>query len=190
MTEGNVYDLNIVWSRSPSPLSISDRIIEKHIVNNSTLHTSLTLWNIQPYPDKGNYTVVASNNCTSNESYFFLQVNTCKRHQLPQPVMEFNITVIPEPELPNILRLVAEFQGETNEFYAPTDWIFGDNKCLEGGGDEGPSQFSCDREILDQCSFVANLWIKNPTHANSGTYTVLALNDDKQSNVSIIDLRK
>lgn len=190
--EGNVGDLNIMWIRIPSSLASSNGSfrVENQIVNNSTLNASLTLWNIQPFPDEGNYTVVASNNCTSNGTYFILQVNICEPNKLPEPVIKYNVRVIPEPELPNILKLVAEFRGETNVFYASTDWKFGDRGCLEGSLEDG-RQFSCNRTVaLDQCAFVANLWIPNVTYANSGKYTVQARNDDKWSNASIVDLRK
>ena len=96
VTEGTVCDLNIMWGRIPSSLASSNGSfrVENQIVNNSTLNASLTLWNIQPFPDEGNYTVVASNNCTSNGTYFILQVNICEPNKLPEPVIKYNIRVI------------------------------------------------------------------------------------------------
>ena len=190
VTEGNVHNLNIMWSRIPYSLEYSNGSyrLDDDVINNTTLNASLTLWNIQFFPDYGNYTVEASNNCTSNKTHFFLDIDVCEPDKLPQPITQRNVTVIAEPALPNPLNLVVKFNGTSEAIFAPTYWSFGYQACLESGSQH--SKFSCNRTVTGQCSFVANLWIPDATYVNAGLYTVQALRDAEHTNASTVDLRE
>ena len=191
VTEGDVSDLNILWSRIPSPLdsSTGSYSIKNHVINNTTLNSSLTLWNIQLIPDEGNYTVAASSNCTSNRTHFLLHVYICEPEKVPRPLNRHNTTAIAEPTLPNVVNLIVKFHGATQVDWSLTDWSFRDTECIETT--QPPSMFSCNRTVIATCTFTANLWIPNATAANSGLYTVLAISTVGESSTNAsIDLRK
>ena len=186
VTESNAHDLNISWSRTPNELDPSSGSFE--YVNNNTVKASLSLWNIT-LTDNGEYTVKASNNCTSKKAVFDLYVYICEQDTPPQPLTQYTVTVIAEPEVPTILNLTVEFRGTLSCAFYVTDWRFdGSQLCLEGSN---TSKFSCDRTMMNStdCSFLANLWIMGPTHVDSGLYTVRTIGG-QPSSTSTVDLRE
>ena len=186
VTEGNVGDLNITWTRAP-PLDPPTDVFrtEKHVINNRTLHASLILFNIQ---ENGRYTVTASNGCgMSNSTVFRMQVHYCSEYDVPEPLTEYNLMVIPEPELPNVLHLYVRFLGSSYGDYQ-TIWHFEDASCLEYA--PHTSHMSCNRTTLQHCRFEAHLWIANVTKENSDSFTVQGVDDDfDMGNSSTIELR-
>ena len=189
VTDGNVGELNITWTRIPFSLDPSTESfgIENRAVSNTTLRASLSLWDIQLIPDDGVYTVVASHSCgASNQTTFKLHIDVCEEYEKPQPLTAHNVTVIAEPQLPNGIHLVVIFRGESDSNFL-LYWTFGGSSCLEFGPNS--TKYSCYRTPMSQCLFGAHLWITNATYADSDNYTVRGISTDDQSNASTVELR-
>lgn len=141
-------------------------------------------------PDEGNYSVTASNGCTSNTTHFYLQLYKCEVTKVPEPLQHHNVTVLAEPTLPNVLQLTMTFHGNPELFWSITRWAFGRDQCFESA--PPPSVFNCNRTLIGSCTFTADLWIPNPTYVNSGRYVVQAITSVGLSppNNATIDLCK
>ena len=195
VSDGNIQDLNISWTREPFGLDPTTQTfrIENTIVDSRTLKASIVLWNIQVVPDKGEYTVTASDECgVSNRSVFSLDVvdsMSCNQYEKPQPIILQNSTAVAEPDLGPILQLTVKFHGPSDGDFLPL-WMFEDMEiCLE---ESDNVRFNCDRTVLGVCSFQANLWVLSPSYASSGQYSVFAIDTsgDDRGNSSIINLSK
>ena len=192
VTDGNIQDLNITWTRIPYPLDPTTHNfrIENTIHDSRVLKASLVLWNIQVVPGKGKYTVTASNECgVSNKTVFSLDVDsTCTQYSKPQPIILQNSTAVAEPNVGVFLQLTATFRGASDGDYAAL-WMLEDSEiCLEQSDDN--KNFNCDRTVLGACWFQANLWMLSPSSASSGQYSVFAIDGDDRGNSSIINLSK
>jgi hypothetical protein len=190
VTDGNIQDLNISWTRIPYPLDPTTQNfrIENTILDSRVLKASLILWNIQVVPDKGKYTVTASSECgVSNKTVFSLDVDsTCTQYSKPQPIILQNSTAVAEPDVGAFLQLTATFRGPSDGDYAAL-WMLEDSEiCLEQSNDF--TNFNCNRTVLGACWFQANLWILSPSFASSGQYSVFAIDGDDSGNSSIINL--
>ena len=192
VTEGDVHDLSIVWSREPFPLDPSNATHreENTYVDSKTVNASLILWDIQLVPTDGKYTVTASNDCgASNKTVFYLHVDiTCTKYETPQPIILMNTSTLAEPDLENTLQLSVIFHGENNDDFV-TLWTAGDSEiCLEDSDYHFPG-FRCERTSLGPCWFTADLWILNPTYDSSGEYSVHATDSGgNEGNSSTVDL--
>lgn len=183
VTDGNVSELSITWMRSPQldPTTVRK---EEHVINNRTLSASLIIWNIL---QTARYTVTASNGCgMNNTKVFHIQVHYCAEYEKPEPRTQYELMVIPEPELPNMLHLCVKFLGSSDTNYL-TLWSFQNNHCLELS--QPTPQINCSRFRLPQCRFEAHLWIANVTYKNSTSYTVVGMDDyGDEGNNSTIEL--
>ena len=194
VTDRDVQDLNITWTRIPFPLdpSTENVKIENSVIDSRTLRASLILWDIQVVPTNGDYTVTASNGCgVSNKTVFYLHVDvSCSQDNIPQPLILENSTVLAEPALQEVLLLTVTFYGPSDKGFV-TLWRLGTSHiCLEES-EFHSTRFSCDRKVLGPCWFKANLWIENPSYASSGQYSVFATDSsDEKSNSSTVYLSK
>ena len=179
-TEGNPHELNITWVREPSNLSLSSkRCITKPTYSSGAVKASITLWDLMINPDFGSYTVMACNNCTCNETVFFLYLSICNPESMPQPVEQYERTIIAETSLSNVLHVYMIFEGNPNKFFYPTSWTHNDAEvCHE---DKNLPSYSCNRTVYGDCAFTANLYIYHPTHKDSGNYTVQAIGNNQSS---------
>ena len=179
-TEGDPHELNITWTREPSNLSLSSRrYITKPTYSSGAVKASITLWDLTINPDFGSYTVTACNNCTCNKTVFFLYLFVCDPEVMPQPVEQYERTIIAETSLSNVLHIYIVFEGHPNDFFHSTSWTHnGAEVCHE---DMDSSSYSCNRTVFGNCSFTANLYIHHPTHKESGNYTVQAIGGGSSS---------
>jgi hypothetical protein len=87
--------------------------------------------------------------------------------------MQYRKTSIADPG-PTVLYIYAVFNGSTSTFFYPTDWTHnGKDICIEGA--RPSSKFSCNRTLLGNCTFSANLYIYGYSSRDSGNYTVQAI---------------
>jgi hypothetical protein len=86
-----------------------------------------------------------------------------------------------------VLYLYSIFNGSTNTFFYNTDWTHdGKDLCFEGTTKQSSALFTCNRTILGDCLFSANLYINGYTIKNSGNYTVQAIGGGSASRNSTI----
>ena len=195
-TKGSANKLNISWVRHPGSLSLStgNYNTSEILLNDHTFNASLTIFNAQPFPDKGVYNVTASSDCTSNTTAFYLQIPICNVTAVPEPLVlpnETNVTVISELALSSELHIRIPFHGAPNAGWSNTNWMYGSNVfCVENSFNPIP-MIHCNRTNAGNCTFTVDLWISKPSHINSGTYIVNAISAVKAqppSNNATIDL--
>jgi hypothetical protein len=174
LTEGDTNGLKISWFREPSSLSSSTgRYRTNNTLSKGGVRASIRLWHLMLFPDVGSYTVTVCSNCTCNKTTFILQLFKCDPSVLPQPLMQYRKTSIADPG-PTVLYIYAVFNGSTSTFFYPTDWTHnGKDICIEGA--RPSSKFSCNRTLLGNCTFSANLYIYGYSSRDSGNYTVQAI---------------
>jgi hypothetical protein len=186
-TLGNPPRVNITWVREPSSLSLSNG---RYQINNSlskgTIRASIMVWDLMLFPDVGSYTVTVCSNCTCNKTTFVLQLFKCDPTALPEPVTQYeNINIT--DSFSKVLYLYSIFNGSTNTFFYNTDWTHdGKDLCFEGATKQSSALFTCNRTILGDCLFSANLYINGYTIKNSGNYTVQAIGGGSASRNSTI----
>ena len=187
-TEGDPPKVNITWLRKPSSLSLSNgRYHINRTLSNGSIRASITVWDLKLFPDVGSYTVTVCSNCTCNTTTFVLQLFKCDPTALPEPVVQYENINITE-SFSKVLYLYAVFNGSTNTFFYNTDWTHnGKDLCFEGATNkQGSALFTCNRTILGDCLFSANLFITGYTVKNSGNYIVQAIGGGSSSRNSTI----
>ena len=181
-TESDVMELNITWTRLPSPLDHSISNFSNHTVfSNSSLNASLTMRDLKVYPDYGNYNVRVCSNCTCANTTFILYLFNCVPENLPQPVQKYQRTVIAETALEATQWLYTAFVGPPGRFYYSTTWSHGSKDVCDEDDPNKSHSFNCTRTAYGNCSFTANLYIRNPTYKDSGNYTVEAVGTGNSS---------
>jgi hypothetical protein len=105
---------------------------------------------------------------------------------VPQPIEQYERTIITETPLPNVVLLYMVFHGNPTEFFYPTSWTHnGAEVCHE---DMDSPSYSCNRTVYSNCAFTANLYIYHPTHKESGNYTVQAIGGGSSSRKATIHI--
>ena len=188
-TNSNPHKLNITWIREPSSLSQSSGRYKIHSTySKSSVNASIALWDLKLMPDFGNYTVIACSNCTCNDTTFVLYLFSCDPELVPQPIEQYERTIITETPLPNVVLLYMVFHGNPMGFFYPTSWTHnGGEVCHE---DMDSPSYSCNRTVYSNCSFTANLYIYHPTHKESGNYTVQAIGGGSSSRKATVHIGK
>ncbi|CAI8037127.1 hypothetical protein GBAR_LOCUS20768 [Geodia barretti] len=148
-TESDVMELNITWTRLPSPLDHSISNFSNHTVfSNSSLNASLTMRDLKVYPDYGNYNVRVCSNCTCANTTFILYLFNCVPENLPQPVQKYQRTVIAETALEATQWLYTAFVGPPGRFYYSTTWSHGSKDVCDEDDPNKSHSFNCTRTAL------------------------------------------
>lgn len=191
-TEGNLLQLNFTWVRVPSNLSNSNgRYYINKTLTNSSVIASITLWNLMIDPDVGSYTITACSNCTCNQTTFYLELFHCNPEALPQPVVKYTErTVMAKPSSSGVLYLYALFNGSTNTFLYTSNWVHNGKDLCIGGTDNDATVYSCNRTMLGNCMFTANLYIYGYSSKDSGNYTVQIIGSTSASRNATIHVGK
>ena len=192
VTNESARDLNITWSRIPSSLSYSRGRYTNQTMysdDNSTANASILLWDLKSIPDIGTYTVRACSKCTCNESKFVLGLHQCNPDVVPQPNETYRRLAIAESSVSGPLPLSVFFVGSPDKLYNSAYWTHENkNLCLQA---QNNVAVSCNRTVLVNCTFTANLFLLHPTHESSGNYSVKAISsDDDVSRISTVHLGK
>ena len=190
-TDTDPHLLNVTWVRVPSPLDYSAGRYEINTaISKQSVTASITVWKLMLMPDIGSYTVTVCSNCTCNNTTFVLELFQCDPSALPQPVEQYTTTVM-ENSAPNgALYLYVLFYGSTETFFYATDWTHNGNDLCTEDSSQDPSTFSCNRTLIGNCTFSANLYIYHPSKKDSGNYTVAAIGGGRASRNATVHIGK
>ena len=170
-TRSDLDELEINWSRSPSPLSDSNRRYEINTTFSAgTVNVSITLWDLMTLPDSGHYTVTVCSNCTCANTTFILSLFECDPDSTPQPTERYYTKAIAETSLPAVLMISVVFVGSTDHFLYDLYWYHKDGVICTPSSDS--EHFSCKRPTVGNCTFRAKFYIHEPSYMDSGNYTV------------------